>query len=364
MQEHVDSFGGDPDNVTVFGESAGGMSISALLAVPAARGLFRRAIVESGPPYTLSADQATGRAEQLAAHLGVGMTRGALERVPADALVAAAAEVGSRMNGRGESGLLMMPVIDGGLLSSAPDAAVAAGSASDVALLIGTTRDETSFFTLGNPRFASLDEPGLRDWVQAFFPDRSVTDAVIAGVRQARRERGEAISSRDLWTAISTEYLFRWPSIRFATAHASAADGVRTHCYLFTWQSPAFGGALGSCHALEIPFVFGTVHLQGVQMFSGAGDEAFALSAAMRRAWVAFARSGWPDPAPIGSAAPAGAWSTWDPARRPTMVLGPWPGSQGIRRLVDAPRDEELETVAAACDPDRVGGPASGRRLA
>ena len=151
--------------------------------------------------------------------------------------------------------------------------------------------------------------------------------------------------------------------------------GVRTYCYLFTWESPAFGGVLGSCHALEIPFVFGTVHLQGVQMFSGGGDEAFALSAAMRRAWVRLCPVGLAGPSGVGwsgwagrlrsrlVAGRAGDWSIWDPARRPTMVLGPWPGSQGMQRLVDAPRDEELETVAAACDPDLVSGPAGAHRL-
>jgi para-nitrobenzyl esterase len=395
VRAHVASFGGNPDNVTVFGESAGGMSISALLAVPAARGLFRRAIVESGPPYTLSAEAAIERTEELAAHLGVVVKRGALERVPADALVAAAADVGSRLSGRGQSGLLMMPVVDGGLLPSAPEAAVEAGSASDVALLIGTTRDETAFFSLGNPRFASLDEPGLRDWVRVLFPERSEADQLIAGVRQARQERDESVVPRDLWTAISTEYLFRWPSLRLASAHASASsDGAGTYCYLFTWDSPAFGGVLGSCHALEIPFVFGTVHLPGVQVFSGGGDGAFALSAAMRQAWVAFARTGSPVAAPSdgfagssasaglgslgsvdlpgsvgsvgsvgagGSNDPAGDWSAWDPARRPTMVFGPWPGDEWTHRQVDAPRDEELERVALACDPDRIGGPAGVR---
>ncbi len=397
VREHVASFGGDPDNVTVFGESAGGMSISALLSVPEARGLFRRAIVESGPPYTQSAEQATARAEDLVAHLGVGPSRGALEQVPAAALVSAAAEVGSRLDGRGQSGLLLMPAVDGGLLPSPPEDAVAAGSAADVDLLIGTTRDETSFFTLGSPRFAQLDEAGLRKWATVLFADADTAGEVVERVRLCRAGRGEPVTPQHLWTAVSTEFLFRWPTIRLADAHRqAAAPGTGTYCYLFTWETPAFGGVLGSCHALEIPFVFGTVHHPGVQPFSGTGDGAFALSAAMRRAWVAFARSGSPggDPADgslaggrhgdgsgrdgsgrdglrrgdglgrdgsgrdgLVAASPPGGhptaeWPVWDPDRRPTMVFGPWPGRQGLLHRVDAPRDEELQALADV-DPDR-----------
>jgi para-nitrobenzyl esterase len=347
VRGNIGGFGGDPANVTVFGESAGGMSISSLLGAPAARGLFHRAIVESGPPYTQSVDQSVARAEELAGYLGVEVSRGALEQVPADALVAAATDVGGRRDGRGQSGLLMTPTVDGGLLSSPPEVEVASGSASDVALLIGTNRDETSFFTVGSGKFAALDEPGLRDWVSLLIPDSTDAASVIARVRQARLGRGEDATPRHLWTAISSEFLFRWPTIRLANAHAaSAGPGVGTYCYLFTWESPAFGGYLGSCHALEIPFVLGTVHLPGVQQFSGGGDEVFALSAAMRRDWVAFARSGSPE-GPGGPRGPGG-WSVWDTERRPTMVFGPWPGEQGLQRQVDAPRDEELEAIAAA----------------
>ena len=335
--DHIEAFGGDPGNVTIFGESAGGMSVTALMATPAASGLFHRAIVESGPPKVYSADQAAQTAEGLAAHLGVPMTRQALERVPADELVRAAAELGQA--GRSDlSGLLMMPVVDGGLLPSPPDAAVGSGTASRVPLVIGTTRDETTFFAVANPKLDSLSEDRLRGWVERLVPDPEAADRLISTVREARLSRGEAVAPKDLWVAMSTEFVFRLPSIRFAEAHAAAAaPGVGTYNYLFTWRSPAFGGVLGSCHALEIPFVFGTVHNPGVQGFSGGGESAFALSAAMRRDWIAFARSGGVE-----------RWPIWEAVSRPTRVFGPWPGDDGLEREVDRPRDEELEAVAGA----------------
>jgi para-nitrobenzyl esterase len=335
--DHIEDFGGDPGNVTIFGESAGGMSITALMATPAASGLFHRAIVESGPPNVYSSERAARTAEELAAHLGVPMTRQALERVPADELVRAAAELGQA--GRSDlSGLLMMPVVDGGLLPAPPDEAVGSGSASRVPLLIGTTRDETTFFAVGNAKLDSLNEDGLRHWVKRLIADPEAADRLIAAVREARRSRGEAVAPKDLWVAISTEFVFRLPSIRFADAHAAAAaPGVGTYCYLFTWVSPAFGGILGSCHALEIPFVFGTVHHPGVQGFSGGGEPALALSAAMRRDWIDFARSGGVE-----------GWPRWESVGRPTRVFGPWPGDDGLEREVDRPRDEELEAVAGA----------------
>ena len=350
VREHVAAFGGDPGCVTLFGESAGGMSISALMAAPAARGLFHRAIVESGPPYTFTADRAAARAEQLAAHLGVPMTREAMATVPADDLVRCAAEFGQQAANNDDSSLLLMPVVDGGLLPADPAHEVASGSSSRVPLLIGTTRDESSFFTVGNATLRSLDEDGLLRWMRRLTPEPQVAKDLVDTVRTARAHRGEPVAPRDLWVAIATEYVFRLPTVRFADAHAAAASvggpevsgvpGVATYCYLFTWESPAFGGYLGSCHALDLPFVFGTVHNPAVQGFSGAGDDAFALSAVMREAWTAFARRGSP-----------GGWPQWDADRRPTTVLGPWPGEGGLEHRVDRPRDEELEAMAATVVP-------------
>jgi para-nitrobenzyl esterase len=347
---HIAEFGGDPGNVTLFGESAGGMSVASLLGAPVAQGLFHRAIVESGPPYTYSAEQACKRAEQLAAHIGVPMTRQSLEGVPASDLVRAVAEFGQKGGDDDDSGLVLMPVVDGGLLRTPPHEAVSSGSASDIPLLIGTNRDESSFFTVGNAALRSLDHVGLRRRMRRLTPDPEMIDQLIDTVRLARSGRGETVSPRDLWVAIATEFVFRLPSIRFADAHAGAtAPDVGTHCYLFTWETPAFGGALGSCHALEIPFVFGSVHNPAVQAFSGGGDDAFALSAIMGDAWASHARFGAPSsPGGRSGSNDRLEWPQWDEGRRPTAVLGPWPDSEGLSHQVDRPRNEELEAVIRA----------------
>jgi para-nitrobenzyl esterase len=363
VHHHIIEFGGDPGNVTLFGESAGGMSVASLLAAPAAQGLFHRAIVESGPPYTYSAEQASKRAEQLAAHIGVPMTRQSLERVPADELVRAVAELGQVGGADDDSGLIMMPVVDGGLLRARPKEAVSSGSASKVPLLIGTNRDESSFFAVGNAALGSLDHDGLRRWMRRLTPDPDMIDELINTVHSARAGRGEAVTPRDLWVAIATEFVFRMPTVRFADAHSAAAGlDVGTYCYLFTWETPAFGGALGSCHALEIPFVFGTVNNPVVHAFSGGGDQAFALSAIMGDAWTSHARSGRPSsPNGRGGSSERLEWPRWDRGRRPTTVLGPWADDGGLRHQVDRPRNEELEAVIRA-DLQPVGFGARSQR--
>jgi para-nitrobenzyl esterase len=328
VRDHIASFGGDPGNVTIFGESAGAMSISALLGAPSARGLFHRAVIESGPPYTHSLARATHAADDLAGLLGVGEpTRKALQDVPPADLVAAAAELQNRSPRPGELPLPFLPVVDGHFLPKEPQAAVAAGQVASVPLLIGTTRDELTFFALGDRRLAGMDDDGLLHWMQRAAP-AVPPGRIVDAYRSARQARGEPTTPMSLWVAAGSDLVFRWPSLQLAAAQR--AHQPATYVYLFTWESPAFGGLLGSCHALEIPFVFGSVRRPAIAAFAGGGPEAEALSDRMQQAWLAFARGG--DPSHEG----IGLWPDWDPDRRATMVFGPDGG------LVDAPRNDEL----------------------
>jgi len=329
VRDHIAQFGGDPDCVTIFGESAGGFSVAALLAVPAAAGLFRRAVVQSGGPHVHTSAEAAVTADRLAATLGLpGCTRDALGPIPPAELVAAADELAKRAPEPGALAVSFLPVVDGAFLPQHPLTAVEQGAAAGVDLLIGTNRDELTLFSLGRPELMALDEARARNWVTNAVPDVPVTE-LMSGYQEARTVRAESVDPHALTVAIGTDAVFRWPSLQLAAAQQ--AQGARTFVYLFEWESPAFGGILGSSHALELPFVFGVVHVPGIQLFTGGGSEVETLSTQMQQAWLAFARNGDPTHAAL-----EGGWPAWDPRKRTTMVFGHHTGA------TDGPRNAEL----------------------
>jgi para-nitrobenzyl esterase len=326
VRDSIEAFGGDPGNVTVFGESAGGMSVGTLLALPAAQGLFHRAIPQSGAGHNAtSAEKAAGIAAAVLDELGTGRHSVAeLQSVPAEQLLAAQDAVSARMMAAGD-GLPFQPVVDGEVLPQRPIDAIAAGSADDVTVLTGTNLDEMRLFTMFDPALANLEEARLVARATTLFGSEERGRAALDVYRESR----PGATPLELWSAVESDHVFRIPAIRLA--EALAGRGRPSFMYLFTWPTPVFGGQLRSCHALEIPFVFGNLDAAGVPMFTGpATDEVRDLSVSMHEAWGAFARDGKPgtDEAP--------SWPAYDGDARPTMVFGtPAP------EVVDDPAGDE-----------------------
>jgi len=318
VRDNITAFGGDPGNVTLFGESAGGMSVGTLLAVPSARGLFHRAVAQSGAgDNTFPPSLAEEVTAAVLAELGLVDAEAVLTLAP-EKLIAVEAAITTqvlREPGRfaKRSGIALampfQPVVDGHWLPHDPVTAVAAGSAADVPLLAGTNRDEWNLFRLMMP--GGLDHPELLKRLDRIAGEgHRFHDAYAAARPDATPD--------ELWSAVLTDAAFRVPAVRLLEAHhAAAAPGVRSYEYLFTWPTPAFGGLVGSCHALEIPFVFDTLGRSGAEMFLGgpAGPELHTLAEAMQEAWIAFARTGDPTTDALPS------WPAFDPVARPVMRL-------------------------------------------
>ncbi len=325
VRDNISNFGGDPNNVTIFGESAGGMSVGTLLAMPRAKGLFHRAILQSGAGHHVSSlERAVKVAEMFLDILGVrpgGAEK--LRSLTTEQLLEAYKELGVRARDpkSGLADLPLRPVVEGSVLPDMPPRAIGNGSADDVTIMVGTNLDEWKLFALVDARLAEMDEAKLLRRCQRLVPGADAA-ALVETYRKARAGRGQPVTPVDLFTAIQSDRIFRIPAIRLTEAHRSRSR--RSYMYLFDWVSPLRDGALGSCHALELGFVFGTLD----DNFTGTSEEARTLSEKMQDAWTSFARSG--DPTCPG----LGEWKTYG-ERRETMILGK------DCRLVEAPYDEE-----------------------
>ena len=319
VQDNIANFGGDPDNVTIFGESAGGMSVASLMASPEAAGLFQKAIPQSGAGHNaLSVEETNATAYKFCNALGVDPNDvdALMAADPADILAAsvavdpiANAESAEEMADAGASATPQMPfqpVIDGAFLSKMPIDHIRDGSADNVATLVGSLDEEMKLLAAagaGEP----MTEEAVTGLLGMLHPDAT---SAYATYRSARRERGEDDSPDEIFVAVIGDVMLRVPGLRLADAQTSRAP---TYAYLFDWKSPGMNGALGSCHALELPFVFGT-HDTAPE-FCGAGPVADAFAELTMDTWLNFAKTG--NPSGEGVEAPS-----WDANAKPIQVLG------------------------------------------
>lgn len=291
VRANAAAFGGDPDNITLFGESAGAMAIANLLASPLAEGLFRRAIVQSGhAAMTREIPVMQRLVKKLARLLRIKPDQAGFESVPADALLDAVERISlptARIDLRDSHGheplfgiSRFAPVHGDDVLPIQPLDALRQSAGADIDVLIGTNAEEMNLY---------LVPTGVRDKIggllATFMLSRSQPKARSVlkayGLGQLDVKPGQAL------TDAMNDLAFRWPARRFAEEHRG-----RTHVYEFDWRSPAVRGELGACHGLELPFVFDTLAAAtGPQGMAGANPPQ-ELADRTHRIWADFARDG------------------------------------------------------------------------
>jgi para-nitrobenzyl esterase len=294
VRDNVAAFGGDPDQVTLVGESAGAMSAAALMTTPAARGLFRRAVLQSGAGHhARRPDAARKIAAALAGMLGVPATTQGFARVPIPDLIAAQARFTAEFAARpdparwAEDGALSLPFgpcVDGDVLPARPIEAIAAGAGSDVAVLIGSNTDEFRLFTVPFGADQAMTAAGVGAMLAGLGVDAGRAMRVYS-------ETAPGARPGEVFMAAMRDFVFRVPALRLAEART--AHGAGTFVYEFAWPSPCYDGRLGAAHALELAYVFDRLPVvRGTPVYGEHPPQ--TLADAMHRAWVDFIKTGEP----------------------------------------------------------------------
>jgi len=326
VRDNIAAFGGDPGNVTIFGQSGGGSKVAVMMTMPRAKGLFHKAIIQSASSMLqLATPESAARSMyQLRKVLGTESAED-MQQVPVDTLLKAYHAAVKARNGNDS----FRPVADGREIPNHPFDLSAPDLAADVPLMIGSCETEKSFYdVVVDPDKLALTDDDLRQQIARFVGiDEDGSDALIAGYREGRA----GMSGRDIYNVITSDHMYRRNGVE--AAERKAACGGPAYLYEFTWKTPVLGGMLKSPHTLCIPFAFGNVGI--AKEFVGEGPEQDALMARVMGAWIAFARTGNPNHAGLPD------WTPFDAEARATMIF------DNDCRVENDPKPEDLARINA-----------------
>jgi len=334
VRDNVANFGGDPNNVTIFGQSGGAGKVSTLMAMPSAKGLFHRAIAESGAAVTSTQKaQAVRTTEQVLQRLKISSSElDKLQSMPMQELIAVMRPPAGAAPGPG-GGLNFGPVVDGKSLPTNPFDPTAPGQSASVPFLTGTTATEVTFF-LPDARLQPLDDAAFKARVKDTLKvDDAGADRMIALYRKNQPGRDNI----DLMLRLETDASFFRGGVETQAERKVAQKGAPVYVYRFEYYSPVRGGRLKAMHCMEIPFVFD--NLEAGAVYTGNSPAAQKIADQMSAAWVAFAKSGNPNHKGMPT------WAAWDSHKRATMVFGPT-----ATALVNDPGKDERLAIKAVRD--------------
>ncbi|HXY79485.1 MAG TPA: carboxylesterase/lipase family protein [Candidatus Bathyarchaeia archaeon] len=327
VRDNIARFGGDPNNVTIFGESGGGGKVSVLMAMPPAKGLFHKAIVESGSTLRVSTrEEADAAARKFLAKLNIAPDRvDDLQKVPMAQMLDALKTM------TGPNSIRLGPVVDGRSLPRQPFDPDAPAQSANIPMLIGTNGTEsTALLGIADASLFSLNEADMRTKLKTYLhlTDDSLLDSLIATYEKARPNA----SPSDIYFAVTTDRMMRMNAT--TQAERKAAQGAApAYMYIFDWRSPVLGGKLRSPHGIELAFVFdNTDKTTGM---NGMGADLAPLAEKVSSAWAAFARTGNPNSPGLPH------WPAYDTKSRATLIF-----NDECKVVNDPGRDERLAITA------------------
>jgi para-nitrobenzyl esterase len=308
VRDNIERFGGDPNLVTIFGQSGGGRKVATLMSMPSAKGLFHRAVVESGAVLRLTTPEDGQRAtEMLLAELGLEPSQAReLQNVPMEQLARAGVRLNEKFVLREPGMTENSPIVDGRVLPSHPWDPAAPALSADIPLLIGYARTEETWYDRPTPESLALDESGLRSRVTERL-GRHGSDVI-----DAFRAAHPRATPWDLWIYIASEHP-RGAYARELAKRKAAQGAAPAYLYRFDWETPEGGGHMRSPHTVEIPFVFNNIEIAGPLI--SKMPEAHALAAKISASWAAFARTGNPNVPQLPR------WPTYSAATRDTLLF-------------------------------------------